>query len=63
MGIFSDVTKLVPGGQAVIEQVPGADAYVVTLANLQGSFSTMGVQSAVFLILTLASLLFLRHNR
>ena len=63
MGIFSDVTKLVPGGQAVIEQVPGADAYVATIANLQGSFSTMGVQSAVFLMLTLASLLFLRHNR
>jgi len=63
MGIFSDITELVPGGQAVIEQVPGADAYEATLANLHGSFSTMGVQSAVFLMLTLASLLFLRHNR
>ncbi len=63
MGIFSDVTELIPGGQAMIEKVPGAEAYEATVNNLQGSFSVMGVQCVVFLTLTLMSLLFLKHNR
>ncbi len=63
MGIFSDVTELIPGGQPMIEKVPGAEAYEATLGNLQGSFSVMGVQCVVFLTLTLMSLLFLKHNR
>jgi len=63
MGIFSDVTELIPGGQAVIDQVPGAGAYGATVTNLQGSLSVMGAQCVVFLTLTLASLLFLKHNR
>ena len=63
MGIYSDITELIPGGQAGLDQMPGASAYEATLSNLHGSFMVMAIQCAAFLLLTLGSLLFLKHNR
>lgn len=63
MGIYSDITDLIPGGQAAIDQMPGAGSYAATLNNLNGSFILMASQCIVFLLLTLSSLLFLKHNR
>ena len=62
-GIYSDVTQLIPGGQAGVDQFPGADAYQATFSNLHGSFVVMIIQFAAFLLLTFGSLLFLKHNR
>ena len=62
-GIYSDVTQLIPGGQAGVDQFPGADAYQATFSNLHGSFVVMTIQFAAFLLLTFGSLLFLKHNR
>ena len=63
MGIYSDITELIPGGQAGLDLVPGASAYEATLSNLHGSFMVMAIQCVAFLLLTLGSLLFLKHNR
>ncbi len=63
MGAFSSITDLIPGGSTGIEQFVGVNAYAATYGNLNHSLLVMSIQCIAFLLLTLSSLLFLRHNR
>ena len=63
MGVFSDITQLIPGGQLAVDRINGANAYETTISNLDGSFMIMALQLIVFIMITFGSLLFLKHNR
>lgn len=63
MGIYSDITKLIPGGEEAIKQVDGASAYEALTRNLHDSYEVLVIQFFAFVGLTLVSLFAAKHNR
>lgn len=63
MGIYSDVTGLIPGGAEAIKHVKGADAYEAVLSNVHSSYLMLATQFCVFILITLLSLFLGKQNK
>jgi hypothetical protein len=66
MGCWSNITDLIPlppGASIESSLIPGADRYENTTENVHGAISVLIIQFALFISITLISLLFSRKNR
>ncbi|MEB3234780.1 MAG: ATP-binding cassette domain-containing protein [Cyanobacteriota bacterium] len=59
LGGYTDLEGLVPKGYSV----PEASAYAATKVNIGDALEVLALQAAVFVLLTFASILWIKHNR
>lgn len=63
IGSVSKIVDLIPGGEAGIALVPGAESYEPISSTLYESLEVLFVQAVLLLAATLISLLFYKRNR
>lgn len=59
IGIYTNIESLIPNGQTL----PGSTAYESTWENLSHSLIMLLGQTFIFLLLSLLSLYFVKHNK
>ena len=63
IGSVTQITELIPGGQAAIERIAGAQDYEPVRDTVTEAIQVLSLQSAILLGVTLLSLLFYKRNR
>jgi ABC-type multidrug transport system ATPase subunit len=63
LGSVTDITSLIPGGKAAVDQVSGAIDYTSTHETVVESLLVLSTQAAILIVVTLLSLLFYKRNR